>query len=398
MQHYRVLFVLLSGSLGLAGCSQPPGKNGGAGATTPARVIAIQFETIPDVLEAPGSVQPRARIQLSSQIQGFVKEMRVRAGDAVRTGQVLAVLDAREAESQKAAAQAMIDEAAASRAEAEKAVDAAAEMLRAARASAGFAEGTFARYEKLHAAQSISPQELDEARTRRDAAHAEVAARESMVGAAEARLRQVESRIRQAQARAQSADVLLGWSLVQAPASGRVVERLTDAGSAVYPGSPLLVLESTTRAQVRASLPSAQAGRLRPGLEVTVRHPDQGVEPVSGTVTEIVPMSDRVAHTTDFKVDLPEGFAPPSGSFVLVRVPVGERRVLLAPRTALRETGQLTGLFVADASATARLRLVKAQPYDAERIQVLSGIEAGERILASPTADIVDGTPLEIRP
>ena len=61
-------------------------------------------------VEAPGSVQPRNRIALSSQINGFVHERDRRVGDMVSAGQILVTLDARDAESQKDMAQASIDE------------------------------------------------------------------------------------------------------------------------------------------------------------------------------------------------------------------------------------------------------------------------------------------------
>jgi hypothetical protein len=72
--------------------------------------------------------------------------------------------------------------------------------------------------------------------------------------------------------------------------------------------------------------------------------------------------------------------------------------MLLVPRPAVRETGQLTGLFVVDDSSKARFRLVKLAPYDAEKFEVLSGVEAGERIIAGLNDQINDGTSVEIRP
>ena len=72
----------------------------------------------------------------------------------------------------------------------------------------------------------------------------------------------------------------------------------------------------------------------------------------------------------------------PNGQFVKVEMPVGTRNALLVPRQAVRETGQLTGLFVVDSASKARFRLVKIAPYDADNSEVLSGIEPGENVLA----------------
>ena len=108
----------------------------------PASVIAPRYASVPAVVEAPGTVQPRNRIALSSQINGFVREMHVRVGDIVKKDQILATLDARDAESQKAAAQAGIDEAQAALSEARKAYQAAVEMQTAAKASTDLAGQT----------------------------------------------------------------------------------------------------------------------------------------------------------------------------------------------------------------------------------------------------------------
>jgi HlyD family secretion protein len=70
---------------------------------------------------------------------------------------------------------------------------------------------------------------------------------------------------------------------------------------------------------------------------------------------------------------------------------------LLVPRTTLRETGQLTGVFVMDSSSRARLRLVMATGYDTDRLEILSGIEPGERVVVSPGTEVTDGTPVEVR-
>ena len=98
-----------------------------------------------------------------------------------------------------------------------------------------------------------------------------------------------------------------------------------------------------------------------------------------GQISEIVPLSNPATHSMQFKVDLPSNIPMPSGQFVKVEVPAGTRDALLAPRTAVRQSGQLTGMFVVDSTSKAHFRLVKIAPYDSERVEVLSGIEPGEK-------------------
>jgi multidrug efflux pump subunit AcrA (membrane-fusion protein) len=359
----------------------------------PVSVMKVRYDSIPTFVEAPGTVQPRNRIALSSQINGFVREMRVRVGDSVKQDQILATLDARDAESQKAVAQASIDEAQAALSEARKAYQAAVDMQSAAKASAELADQTYNRYQKLFESRSVSPQEMDEVRTRRKASEAELSSRESMVAAAEGRIKQVEARISQAQAQMRRAEVMMSWTQIKAPASGRIVERSVDTGTAIFPGSPLLVIESTADPQVLADLPTENIGQLSIGKTVRIRSAE-GTEIHEGRVAEIVPLSNPSTHSVQFKVDLPSKLVLPNGQFVKVEIPAGTRNALLVPRQAIRTTGQLLGLFVVDSNSTARFRLAKAVPYDADRSEILSGVESGEIIITPLNNQIVDGIPV----
>ena len=395
----HILFglVILPGILLLASCG-----SSAPDASAPARAVAVNviraaYAAVPNVILAPGTVRPRNRIPLSAQINGFVRDVQVRAGDDVRAGQILATLDAREAESQKAAAAAAVAESEAALDEARKASEVAASMRNAARASAELASSTLERYQKLFGTKSVSPQELDEVRTRRDAAAADLEAKETMVAAAEDRLRQVSAKIGQAKAQANRVDVILSWTVIKAPESGRVAARMVDPGSAIFPGSPILVLESAGNPQVVADIPENQSRHLRKGMEVVVAGAGDSSGPITGRIAEIVPLSDTVSHTVQFKVDLPQGTSLQPGRFVTIGVPAGSRQALLISRQALRENGQLTGVYIVDGASMARYRLVKAAPYGSDRIELLSGIAEGEEIIENPAGGIQDGTPLEVR-
>ena len=397
MTSKTLLIFAISGLSIQIACS---GKNEGrpeiAGSPIPVSTRTVDYASIASVVEVPGTVQPRSRISLASQINGFVREMRVRAGDPVRKDQILATLDARDAESQAAVARAAVQEAEASLSEARKSHQAAVEMHQAAKASAALAGQTFTRYQKLAESRSVTPQELDEVRSRRDAGIAELASREAMVAAAEQRIKQVEARISQARAQTGRADVMLSWTEIKAPVPGRVVQRLADPGTAIFPGSPLLIIESTEKPQVVADIPNEHAGLLRPGGTVRLRGEDTETT-IEGRVTEIIPLSDPATHSIQFKVDLPPTVSMHSGQFVKVDVPAGTRDALLAPKTAVRQTGQLTGLFVVEAGSKAGFRLVKIAPYDAERVEVLSGVNPGEKIITGLSPQIVDGIPVTER-
>jgi multidrug efflux pump subunit AcrA (membrane-fusion protein) len=397
MTSKALLFVVISGlSIQIACSGKQTGEPAVAVQPVPAATITVQYEPVPAVVEVPGSVQPRDRISLSSQINGFVREMHVRAGDSVKKDQILVTLDARDAQSQKAGTQAAIDEAQAALSEARMSHQASVEMQAAAKASMELAGQTFIRYQKLFESRSISPQEFDEVRMRRNASTAELASREAMVAAAEDRIKQAEARISQAKAQAGRVDVMLGWAEIKAPSSGRIVQRLADPGTAIFPGTPLLVIESIDRPQVLANIPTEHVGSLHLGASVRLRDPETA-KASEGRISEIIPLSDPATHSIQFKIDLPSNSPMTSGQYVKVEVPAGTRDALLAPRAAIRQTGQLTGMFVVGSTSKAQFRLVKVAPYDAARVEILSGLQPGERVISRLGDQITEGIPIAER-
>jgi multidrug efflux pump subunit AcrA (membrane-fusion protein) len=396
MRSKVLLIVLFAGLASFTACGEKQTRMESSRDAVAVSVIPAEHRSVPVVVEVPGTVQPRDRIGLASQINGFVREMRVRAGDRVKPGQILAILDARDASNQKAAAQSAVDEATAALDEARRGREAAVQMRAASQASLDLAEQTFNRFQALFNSKSVSPQEMDEVRTRRDAARAELASRGSMVAAAEDRVKQAEARVSQAEAQAGRADVLVSYTRITASSAGVVALRAADEGAAIFPGSPLLVIESTGRPQVLASIPTEQASVLRTGLELELRHSDTAA-PLKGRIAEIVPQSDPGTHSIQFKVDLPADTSVVVGQYMKLEVPAGSRNALLIARSAVREKGQLTGVFVVEEGSRARFRLVKTIPYDTEQLEILSGVEPGEKIILRPDNRISDGTPVEIQ-
>ena len=192
MRIKTLIFALLAGLALLPGCSnKDTHSTANAGKPVPVSAEAVRYESVPALFEAPGTVQARDRVVISSQINGFVRSVSVRVGDSVKPGQTLAMLDARDAENQKALAQAGVDEAQAALSEARKAHQAAMERHSAAKAASDLANQTLNRYQKLFEARSVSPQEMDEVRARREGSAAEMASSESMVAAAQERIKQV---------------------------------------------------------------------------------------------------------------------------------------------------------------------------------------------------------------
>lgn len=395
MRTKSLLLILITGLAILPACGEKHDGTKSDQTAIPVEVIQAQYQAIPVVVEAPGTVQPRNRIALSSQINGFVREIHVLAGDRVKSGQLLATLDARDARNQRAAAESAVIEAQSALSEARQGYQAAVQMQSAAKSSLNLADQTYTRYQNLFESRSVSPQEMDEIRTRRDGAQAELASREAMVAAASDRIKQVEARISQAEAQAGQAEVLISYTRIKAPTSGIVAEKSADAGGAIFPGSPLLVIETTGKPQVLANLPTEHAGHLSIGMKIRLQ-PSNTAPFIEGRIAEIIPLSNPGSHSIRFKADLPPDYTAVTGQYMKLEVPVGTRNALLIAQKSVREAGQLKGLFVVEDGSRAQYRLIKTAPYDAEQLEILSGVEEGEHIILQPDNRIADGMPVEI--
>lgn len=258
--------------------------------------------------------------------------------------------------------------------------DSAAEALRIAQ------EGT--RTEDLRAAREAVQQ-------------AQAGLTQAQAGLAQARASALNNRVRESEvqgARAQatqmkaalgSARVSLAYASVPAPFAGRIVARLVDPGAMATPGSPLLTLEGG-RLRLEASIPEKHIGRLKVGDPISV-HIDATGADLQGKVDEVVPQGERASHTFLVKIALPEEGEARSGMFGRAFVPLGETKAILVPKQAAWQKEGLWYIFAVNAEGTIRLRLITTGRTLGERLQVLSGLAPGDRIVARGRENARDG-------
>jgi RND family efflux transporter MFP subunit len=311
--------------------------------------------------ETSGTVRARATSLIASRVMGTVTAVKVKEGEPVRSGQILALLDDRDAAQRQAAAQAAVQEA--------------RQALEAAGADRDLARVTFDRYKNLYQEKVITRQEMDEIESRRR--KADLAYEQAGAGAARAGARLEEARIS------------LGFTRIQAGDSGVITEKKIDAGSLALPGTPLLTLEDTSAFRLEASVDERLRGRVRVGtpVEITI---DPARPPVKGEIGEVVPAVDPATRSFLIKINLKDPTLK-SGLFGRVLIPSGVREALLVPRRALVEKGQLLGVYVVDPGNIMTYRLIKAgRPYG-EKVEVLTGLRSGEKIVVQGLDRAVDG-------
>ena len=332
-------------------------------------VVSAQMSQIPDMVEAVGTLRAAETSQLAAQMMGNIVEIRVREGDRVQRGQVLAVID-------DAQPRAAVDRAVA-------AESAAQQEITASESDFGLAEATSKRYQTLFDRESVSPQEFDEIRARYQAAQA----------------RREIARAGQAQAKAalQQAHTALGYAHIVAPFDGLVTEKRADIGTLASPGIPIFTLEDLRHYRLESSVNESDVRYVRPGQPVSVLIDALGQKELKGKVIEIVPAADPASRSFLVKVELPSDPALRSGLFGRVQFSRGERTALLIPRAAIVERGQLQGIYVLDQNRIAGLRYITLGKPSAQQAEVLAGLQAGEMLIADPGSREMSGKKIASR-
>ncbi|HEY3439915.1 MAG TPA: efflux RND transporter periplasmic adaptor subunit [Paludibaculum sp.] len=337
--------------------------------------------TVAEEYVATGTVKARTTTVLSARVMGYLRELKPQAGEMVKAGDVVAILDAKEIETG-------VRQAEAARNEARSALPEADNAIAAAKAQLDLANSTFQRMKSLLDQKSITSQEFDE-----------VAARQRMAQAnhemARARRQQLEQKIHQADEAVTQATIQRGYTTVTAPFAGIVVERKAEPGMLAAPGVPLLVIEQAGSYRLEAGVEESRLGRMRIGMPVKVEL-ESSEQPLNGRVEEIAPALDAGSRTFTVKIGITGGGTLRSGMFGRARFAIGEKSALVVPWTALVEQGQVQKVFVVD-GGVARGRMVTTGAKQGGTVELLSGLNKGEKLVAPVPAKLTDGGKVEVR-
>lgn len=385
MRQWRVIsWILILPVVWLAGCSdkiEPGNTAAGASPVVKAPIAVAEVTQEPFLYEAVGTITARTASTISGKLMGTVLKVHVREGDPVKEGDVLVTLDPRQVSAQ-------LDKTQAGFREARRAEASAVSAHEAAAAAAKLAEATYNRYQQLLRENSASQQEFEEAEARHRQAQATLAQTDAMVAAAQSRVQQAEAAVR-------SATVGKKDAVVRAPYDGRVVTKMITEGDLASPGTPFLTIEQEGLYWAELVLPERHIQAVKEGDAVKVKVPALDNLEVTGTVGRIIPMADTRSRSFQVKVAMPENPDLKSGMFARVFVPVGGTGMLLIPRTAIAHEGQLDKVFVVDNDNKAHLRLIRTGKYYGDRVEIISGLNAGQRYVMTLASGIRAGVQVE---
>ncbi len=328
----------------LAGCGRhQESPTSAAPALPPAKVrLAIaRTEQLPDITVVAGVVRPVQRAQLAAKVMGAIDETPVTLGQRVKAGDILAKISAGEISARVTQAQA---------------------QLNAARRDLERERGLLK--------QGASTADM---------------------------VRGLEDRFSAAEAQVREAETMLGYATVRAPFAGVIARKLANAGDLASPGLPLLELEGTGHFQIEAAVPDSLASGLKPDAELSVEIPAAGSTFVA-RLAELSSSADPSAHTVLAKLDVPADAAVRSGQYARIQVPGSPMTSLTIPAEAVSAIGQMERVFVAGNDGRAALRLVKTGATRNDRVEILAGLDSGERVVVAPPAGLREGQSVEALP
>ena len=302
--------------------------------------IDVVHEVHKDYIEESiGTLKAASRSVISAKVLATIEEITVSAGDRVSTGTVLVRLDSKEFVARLNQAQ---------------------EALVAARASGIEANQAHERAKKLLPSRAISTQEYETILRNHEIAKAEQ---------------------RKAQLVVLEAKVLLSYTTIKAPKSGRIVDRLAEPGDNARPGIPLLVLYDATSLRLEAPVLEHLAVKLKTGQTLDV-YVDSLQKNIQATIDEIVPQADAPSRSFLVKASLPRSDDLYEGMFGRLRIPAGSRRHLCLATDAIQRVGQLEFVEVLRADNTLERRFIKVGRLGIPgRVEVLSGVQSGEQVI-----------------
>jgi RND family efflux transporter MFP subunit len=340
MKSNRFFLPLLAAAL-LAGCAAR-GAPEAAANLPPVRVRAttVRAEEVPVLVEVTGTVRPVQRALLAAKVMGAIEDLPVALGQRVRAGDLLVKISAGEISARVLQAQAQLNQA-------RRDLDRERDLLT------------------------------------KNASTADM-------------VKSLEDRFAMTQAMVREAEVMLGYATIRVPFDGVVARKLASAGDLAAPGMPLLEIEGTSDFQIEAGIPDSLIPRLPSGTRLAVAVPAANAA-FTGTLVEVSSAADPLTRTVTVKIAVPAGTPVGSGQYARVQVPGAPSRALLAPAGAVSTLGQMERVFVV-AGSRAVLRLVKTGAARGDRVEILSGLADGDRIVTDPPAGLREGQPLEIEP
>ncbi len=350
--------ALLTSACGGADSQSAPAAGGGRGAFPPmdVKTLTLTPKPIPQTSEFVATIRSLRSTNIQPQVEGFVRQIFVKAGDRVRAGQPLVQIDPDK----------------------QQATVTTGQSQRVAReADVEYAKQQLARMQKLFEAGAVSRAELEQAQTAEKTAEAQLAA--------------ISSQIRETQ-------VQLEYYRVTAPAEGIVGEIPVREGDRVTDSTLITTIDQAEGLEAYINVPLEHATELRAGLTVELLGQDGSVIS-SNPITFIASRADDATQSVLVKATLrtrPPGIRVMQ--YVKARIVWSNEPRLAVPVVAVTRVSGQYFVYVAEQGQqgfVARQKPITVADLVGEEYIVRSGIKEGERLIISNIQKLGDGAPVK---
>lgn len=390
----------------LTACSKEKEKE--AEPIAPVQVTEVRSDSIQRIIAADGILRALDQSAIMPKISAPVRKFYVNRGDHVKKGQLLAILENGDLAAAVVDAKGSYDQAAAnyrntSSATVPDEVVKAQADVQAARQQVDAAKKLLDSREQLYREGALARRLVDEAsvayaqaKSQFDTAQKHLESMQS-VGRQET-VKGAAGQLESAKGKYEAAQAQLSYSEVRSPISGVVADRAVFAGEMAAAGAALLTIVDVSSVIARLNVPQAEAAHIRVGQSAHITATDSAVE-TNGKVTVVSPAVDPQSTTVEVWVQAPNAGERlrPGGTVHVAIAAETIPNALVVPAEALlpsNEGGAV--LMVVGADSVAHQHKVQLGVRTADSVQIVSGVNAGEKVVTSGGVGLQDGAKVRV--
>jgi len=382
--------------LGGAACSksETAQARGRDDAPKSVKVERVREEPVRRSIEVVGTLAAVDEVTISSEAEGRVSKLLADLGDRVRAGQTLMELDAEKLqynlEQQKAALARALARYGASDSRHLPPIERTPDVVKA-QAELVQAKQGFDRAEELHRRQLVPRQTLDDAQTM-------LQSKQASYDSALQNAKNLRADIDASEATAKLADRQLRDTTIRAPFDGYVQKRLVNLGEYVKVQTPVMAVVGVDPLKVTAEIPEKLAPWVKIDQAVDLHVDAYPDKTISGKVSRISPAVNTSTRAFPFEALVPNRDAQlKPGTFARVRI-VSSRvdQVLTLSYAALQYRYGVNRVFVVNGDRL-EVRELRVGERLGNRIEITSGVKAGETVAISDVDKLVDGTKVSVK-
>jgi RND family efflux transporter MFP subunit len=371
-------------------------KSGAGAGGVMAGVAQVQRGAIAQSLTIAGAFKPFQEIDVHAKVAGYIKTIYVDVGTHVKEGQTLAILEVPELTAELAGADAAVRRSQQEIRRAQGDVERAKSAHSAAHAMYKRLEGASREKTGL-----VAQQELDNAQAKDLEGEAQISSAEASLSAAQQALEVAEANQKQYAA-------LTNYMRITAPFTGVVTARYADTGALIAAGTssstqslPVVRLAQVSKLRLVLPIPESLAGQIHLGDPVKV-HVQASNQDIVGKVARFAQSLDMQTRTMETEIDFEnraEKLLP--GMFAETVLQLSDRKdVLVVPMEAVMQNAGEARILVVNGQNIVEERKVKLGTQGKSRVEVLSGLTEGERVIVGNQSQFRSGekvVPKEIK-